>query len=76
MKNRVLSRAIRHLKYRRFFTVFTTFSDLVVIQLILGIKTEAVYQMKDIVHGYLLIMLIFEIIPEKVEKSVFENSSF
>ena len=32
--------------------------------------------MKDIVHGYLLIKLIFKILSEKVEKSVFENSIF
>ena len=32
--------------------------------------------MEDIVHGYLLIQLIFEIISDKVEKSVFENSIF
>ena len=32
--------------------------------------------MKDIVHGSLLVESIFEIIYEKVEKSVYENPIF
>ena len=44
--------------------------------LILVIKTQIMYQKKDIVHAYLLLDLIFENTSEKVEKIIFENSIF
>ena len=53
-----------------FFSVFNTFRKLVVIQLILVIKTQTVYQTREIVHGYLLIETVFEISSEIVKKSV------
>ena len=45
-------------------------------QLILAIKTQIVYQMKDMVHGFLLVESFFEIALKKVEKSVYEYSIF
>ena len=42
----------------------------------MAIKTQTKCQMKDIVHGSLLVESIFEITSEKVEKSVYENSNF
>ena len=61
-------------QYQCFFTVFTTFRKLEVIQLILAVQT--IFQMKDIVRGSLLIESIFEITSEEVEKSVYENPFF
>ena len=58
------------------FHCFFTFRNLVVIQLILAIKAQTIYQMKDIVHGSLLVESIFEITSEKGEKSVFKNPIF
>ena len=59
-----------------FFNVFTTFRKLVVIQLILAIKTQTVYQIKDIIHGSLLVESIFEITFKKADKSVYGNPIF
>ena len=59
-----------------FFTVFTTFRKMVVIQLILAIKTQTIYQMKDIVHASLVVESIFKVASEKVEKFVYENPIF
>ena len=56
--------------------VFSLFRKLVVIHLVLAIKTQTIHQMKDIVHGSLLIESIFEITFEKVEKPVYENRIF
>ena len=56
--------------------VFSLFRKLVVIHLVLAIKTQTIHQMKDIVHGSLLVESIFEITYEKVEKSVYENPIF
>ena len=66
----------KEFQYQRFLGIFATSRKLVVIQLILVIKIQTIYQMKDIVHVYLLNDLIFEIVFEKVEKIVFENSIF
>ena len=61
------------LQYQGFFGVFATFRKLVINQLIWDIKTQNMYQMKDIVHGYLQDESIFEINFEKMKKSDFEN---
>ena len=64
------------IQYQRFLGIFATLRKLVVIELILVIKTQTIYQMKDIVHVHLLNDLIFEVIFEKEEKNIFENSNF
>ena len=55
---------------------FHCFRKLVVIHLILAIATQTIYQIKDIIHGSLLVEPIFEITSEKVETSVYENPIF
>ena len=59
-----------------FFVNFTTYRKLIVIELIFAIETQTVYQMKDIIHRYFLLLFNFEITFKKVEKSAYENPIF
>ena len=42
----------------------------------MAIKTQTIHQIKDIIHGSLLVESILKITSEKVEKSALENSIF
>ena len=61
---------------RRFFGVFTTFKNLVVIKLIIAIKTLTINQMKYIIYSYFLLALKSRITFENVEISAVENFIF
>ena len=66
----------QRIRYQGFFNIFITFRKLFVIQLILAIKTQTIYQTKNIVHVPLLVESIFKNASEKVEKSDYENPIF
>ena len=76
LSDRTNDKSIFNIEPFYFFGIFTTFRKLVVIHLILAIKTQFVYQMKNDSDGHFLVESVYETIFEKVENSVIENTIF